>query len=300
MRYLLLSLFLIVCSTSCQDRISIDQIEGENRLVVYAFPTTNDTLTIKISASQPIHGEVKQLAIKSVRCTTNGKDDKIIYASENKESGTTVATYYAVGKHQSGDEINLAVSDVNLPEVTARTIIPTSVNIGQTRLDTTFYKGTRYTQLRLSFTDSELSTFYAVRVAGRYVPEDESTKGKTEFAELETSAEPILNFYSNAELEFGSWNDYYHNMYIFDDTSFTNKSAVLHLCTLQKSWIECYKAQLFALSPEYYQMLKSLNEIKNNDIGAKGLSFMFSTYTNVRGGFGCVAGYCMEETKWLK
>lgn len=300
MRNLLSCLILSICLSSCQDSISLDQIKEKNRLVIYAFPTTNDTITIKISASQPIHGKAEKLNITSVRCETNSEDDKIVFASDSEDSGTTVITYYAIGKHQSGDRIHISVNASNLQQATAQTIIPTPVAIIQTRLDTTFYKGARYTQLRMSFTDSELSTFYAVRVAGRYVPEDELTIGKTEFVELETSAEPILNFYSTAELKFGSWNDYYHNMYIFDDSSFKNKNATLHLYTLQKSWIEHYKTQLFVLSPEFYHMVKSLNDIKNNEIGANGLSFMFSTFTNVRGGFGCVAGYCMDETKWQK
>ena len=68
----------------------------------------------------------------------------------------------------------------------------------------------------------------------------------------------------------------------------------------EKGWIENYKTELITLSYDYYRMLKSLNDIKNNDIGSNGLSFMFSTYTNVQGGYGCVAGYSMEETSWIK
>ena len=300
MRSLLSYLIIVICLASCQDTISLDQIKGKNTLVVYAFPTNNDTIVIKVSASQPIQGKAEKLSITSVRCLTNGKDDKIVDVGYNDDSGTTVATYYAIGKHQCGDEIQITVNDANLATASAMTIIPASSAIGEVKIDSTFYKGSMYTQIRLTFEDDEPSTYYALRVAGMYVPENESARGLTEFVELETSAEPILNNYSSAEIEFGSWNDYYHNMYIFDDSSFKNKRATLHLYTLQKSWIESYKTQLFVLSPEYYRLLKSLNDIKNNDIGANGLSFMFSTYTNVHGGYGCVAGYCMEETAWKK
>ena len=298
MRSFLLYLIVAISLVSCQDTISLDQIKGKNALVVYAFPTTNDTIIINISASQPIRGNSEGLSITSVRCTTNGIDDLIVDADYTNDSETTVATYYAIGEHSIGDEIQITVNDDNLPTVSARTIIPASKAIEATKIDTTFYKGSLYTRLRLTFEDNESSTYYAVRVVGLYVPEDESTKGRTEFVELETSAEPILNNYSNAELGFGSWNDYYHNMYIFDDSSFKNRSATLHLYTRQKSWLESYKVQLFVLSPEYYRMLKSLNDIKNNNIGSNGLSFMFSTYTNVNGGYGCVAGYSMDETIW--
>lgn len=287
---------------SCQDSISLDQIKGVNKLVVYAFPTANDTIVINISASQPVQGHTEKLSIKNVRCTTNGQDDSVFLAGNGDESGTMVISYYAIGKHQSGDEIKIIVDDDNLPTASATTHIPYPTNIEDVKMDTIFYKGSLYNQFRLSFSDDERSTYYAVRVSCMYESKDETTEGKTAFVELQTSAEPILNNYSNAELDFGSWNDYYHNMYIFDDSSFKEKSIILHLCTPQKgwSWLESYKTQLFVLSSEYYRLLKSLNDIKNNDIGSNGLSFMFSTYNNVQGGYGCVAGYSMEETSWMK
>lgn len=101
-------------------------------------------------------------------------------------------------------------------------------------------------------------------------------------------------------MEFGAWNNYYHKMYIFNDSSFGNKQVNIHLLTLKKGWICAYKTQLFVLSPEFYSMLKSINDINNNDLGTNGLSFIFSSYTNVNGGYGCVAGYSMNETTWMK
>lgn len=300
MRSILSVILFAICMVSCQDSISLDQIQGVNKLVVYAFPTANDTIVINVSASQPVNAKAEQLSVKHVRCATNGQDDSVVLAGNSHGSGTMVITYYAIGKHQYGDEVRITVEDDKLPTASGTTHIPYPTNIEDVKMDTTFYKGSLYNQIRLSFNDNDRSTYYAVRVCGMYVPEDEMTKGKTEFVELETSAEPILNKYSNAELEFGSWNDYYHSMYIFEDSSFKDKGATLHLCTLQKGWIENYKTELITLSYDYYRMLKSLNDIKNNDIGSNGLSFMFSTYTNVQGGYGCVAGYSMEETSWIK
>lgn len=65
---------------SCQDSISLDQIQGVNKLVVYAFPTANDTIVINVSASQPVNAKAEQLSVKHVRCTTNGQDDSVVLA----------------------------------------------------------------------------------------------------------------------------------------------------------------------------------------------------------------------------
>ena len=131
MRSLLSYLIIVICLASCQDTISLDQIKGKNTLVVYAFPTNNDTIVIKVSASQPIQGKAEKLSITSVSCLTNGKDDKIVDVGYNDDSGTTVATYYAIGKHQCGDEIQITVNDANLATASAMTIIPASSAIGE-------------------------------------------------------------------------------------------------------------------------------------------------------------------------
>ena len=47
-------------------------------------------------------------------------------------------------------------------------------------------------------------------------------------------------------------------------------------------------------------MLRSLNDISNNDLGKYGLAFAYSTYTNVHGGYGCIGAYAEVVGDWLK
>lgn len=291
MRSLLYCLFVILCCVSCHDSISLDQIKGQSALVVYAFPSEGDTIEIRVSATRPLRGKGEKLSLTNVRCTTNGRND-IIVASELSDS---VAVYYAIGNHRGGDSITIMVSDATLPTTTASTRIPNHVCIEEVSIDSTLYKGNPYTRLQLAFCDDANADYYAVRMVGK-----RGAYGKKEYAELETATEPVFNHYSSPDIEYNSWNDYYQYMYLFDDFSIRDRYSVLHLSTLEKRWIESYKAQLYVLSPEYYNMLRSLNDARNNDPGAYGLSFMFPTFTNVQGGYGCVAGYSLQETDWLK
>lgn len=296
-RYALYIVLLLNC-ISCQDRINLGGQRGESRLVVYAFPSDKDTIGIKVSVSRPINGRQTGLNVTDIRCTTNGVDDKIVHICDTVESGFPIAFYHAIGRHSQGDEVRILVEAGGLPSAVSSTLIPRSPVIDGRSEDSTSLKGDFYSRLTLSFRDNNDASFYAVRIKGRHVGEDAGVAPE-EFLEVETSAEPLLNYYSSVSPDFGSWNDYYHHMYIFDDSSFRNASACLHLYVLQRAWIEAYRLQLFALSEEYYRMLKSLNDLKNNSLASYGLSFAYATYSNVQGGYGCVAGYTRVESEWL-
>ena len=104
----------------------------------------------------------------------------------------------------------------------------------------------------------------------------------------------------DTELNFGTKNDFYHLMYVFDSSQVASRTVTLHLCVLEQSYTSAYRVELFSLSPEFYHMLKSINDINNNDIGAHGLAFIQPTYTNISGGYGCVAGYGCVKSAWLR
>ena len=89
-------------------------------------------------------------------------------------------------------------------------------------------------------------------------------------------------------------------MSFFDSSQVTSQAVTLHLCVLELSYTSAYRVELFSLSPEFYHMLKSINDINNNDIGAHGLAFIQPTYTNISGGYGCVAGYGCVKSAWLR
>ena len=53
------------------------------------------------------------------------------------------------------------------------------------------------------------------------------------------------------------------------------------------------------MSEEYYSLLQSLNNTDNNVMASHGLAFAFSSYTNIRGGYGCIGGYSLAEMPWM-
>ncbi len=294
MKYLHILLIIMLTITACTDNINLEQLKGESCLVVYAFPTTQDTFEIKISATRPNYGSPSQLTIEQVSCNTNGIPDKVVYCGEEEAASIPIVTFRAIGRHKSGDIIEVKVRAKDFPEATASTQVPTRIPIEKVSADTTYYKGNMYTRIKLQFHDNEENEFFAVRIIGDYM-EMEGESPNYEFLEIETSAEPILNQYSNTETDFGTWNNFYHKMYVFDNSSFHGKEVTMQLYILQKTWIANYRPQLFALSSEYGYMLKSLNNTLNNELGNYGLSFVYASYTNVNGGYGCVAGYTLDE-----
>lgn len=298
MKHLFLFLGAILL-LSCHDSINIQGFGKESRLVVYAFPTDTDSIRITISASQPTGGSIPALHVTEVCCTTNGHNDRTVHETDTVEGCFPISTWYAISRHRCGDEIHITVRADGLPEAKGTTRIPQPTAIGQATMDTVFYKGNLYTQIRLNLPSARHQSRHAVRVVGWYAPEDADIPPRPEFMEVETTAEPLLNHGSNVELGFSSADDFYHRMYIFDNSTFLFSGAVLHLNVWQQSGIKACRAQLFTLSEEYFSLLQSLNNTGNNVMASHGLAFTFSTYTNIRGGYGCVGGYSLAETPWM-
>ena len=119
---------------------------------------------------------------------------------------------------------------------------------------------------------------------------------------LVVAAEPLLSNSSNIDFDLSDWDsDFFRYIYNFDNFSFDGGKATLHLYI--DSWLNgsvFYRPHLLAISPEYNNMLRSLNDISNNDFGKHGLAFAYITYTNVHGGFGCIGAYAEVVGDWLK
>lgn len=166
-------------------------------------------------------------------------------------------------------------------------------------MDTIFHKEDDYTRFRVAFHKTHGVQYYAVRVKGmEYFESVDSVSCVSE--EIETSLEPLLNGLTDTELNFGTNNDFYHLMYVFDSSQVTSQAVTLRLCVLGQPYTSAYRVELFSLSPDFYQVLKSINDINNNDIGTHGLAFIQPTYTNISGGYGCVAGYGCVKSAWLR
>ncbi len=300
-------LLIIACAlSSCSDSIGINQTE-ESKFVIFAFPTVSDTIPITVSLTRPIGQAVLTINGIKVSCTVNGKEDEIILSDSTNVSGLPVLTYYAIGKHKAGDNVNITVSPLPVGEGTGvgsvscfgSTTIPPLPTLDSVRLDTTFHKEDYYTDARISFHKIDGVSYYATRLQGMdYFSDSDSTS--YEYKEVETSMEPLLNDLTDAELGFGTKNDFYHQMYVFDPSSVKSNTVTVHLNTVQQMYTRAYRVELYSLTPEYYFMMKSINDIKNNEMGEHGLAFIRPTYTNIQGGYGCVAGYGCVKSQWLK
>ena len=292
--------------TSCGDNIDIRQGEPP-KFVIYAFPSASDTISITISVTKPAGHNTPALshATISVTCQTNGKADVIMFADSSNVSGLPVLTYYAIGKHKTGDRVRVSVvpashqDGLDLTKAWGETQIPKSPSIDSISMDTIFHKEDDYTRFRVAFHKTHGVQYYAVRVKGmEYFESVDSVSCVSE--EIETSLEPLLNGLTDTELNFGTNNDFYHLMYVFDSSQVTSQAVTLRLCVLGQPYTSAYRVELFSLSPDFYQVLKSINDINNNDIGTHGLAFIQPTYTNISGGYGCVAGYGCVKSAWLR
>lgn len=288
---------LLICG-SCQDEIGLGQLKSESRLVMYAFPTDSDTIAVSVSVTRPVKGWQAELKNVVVSGRTNGVADAIRYAGRGQHAGFPLFTFYAIGHHKEGDTITIAVKADGFPCVSGTTIIPSRAVIHAAILDTIVHKGEYYSQVRLMFGRQRHGKYYGARVLGKSVFDGDSVG--YEYLEVETELEPLLNNYTNTDIEFGTWNSYYHQLYAFEDPEPSAQYRSLRLSVLQRPWWKAYQAQLFSLSEEYYLFLKSLNDSENNEIGKYGLSLMTSSYTNVKGGYGCVAGYSRAKSSWLQ
>lgn len=306
-KQVLFSILITLCMlTSCGDNIDIRQGEPP-KFVIYAFPSASDTISITISVTKPAGHNTPALshATISVTCQTNGKADVIMFADSSNVSGLPVLTYYAIGKHKTGDRVRVSVvpashqDGLDLTKAWGETQIPESPSIDSISMDTIFHKEDDYTRFRVAFHKTHGVQYYAVRVKGmEYFESVDSVSCVSE--EIETSLEPLLNGLTDTELNFGTNNDFYHLMYVFDSSQVTSQAVTLRLCVLGQPYTSAYRVELFSLSPDFYQVLKSINDINNNDIGTHGLAFIQPTYTNISGGYGCVAGYGCVKSAWLR
>lgn len=322
--------------TSCDHPVSILDIEAESELVVYAFPTTDDDYLLTVSLTRPTAGHTDSLDLRNITCTTNGRPDQVTFLHYERHFHMPMAIYRVQGQHHSGDLISITVTDAHRHTAQATTTIPPSTPMQLTRVDTIQTDALRlrfllHVTLPMAGTDGRplAQAYYATRLTSEFdrdydtVPDDYdyayddspdeiyhtgnwSNYAPTTYNHLaiDPAYEPILNHYSDLNLD--PWNEYYASLYYFttDDLldhlspeSLIHSGLDLHLQTDFTRWNSRIDVQFYTLSREYYLMLRHLNDQLSNELADVGLSQTYSTYSNVRGGFGCVAAYtCQHAT----
>lgn len=292
---------IMLLTTACTDSVSLGQLSKQpSRLVVYAFPSESDTINITVSATYPISGKMPQLNVENLSCTTNGKADRIISIGDTIIGDEIpIARFIAIGTHNNGDRIDIKVRASGFSEAYGSSVIPQKPTIENSRLDMSSFKGISYPVVRLSMRDNNSTSFYAVRIESK---RKDDLYDYYDYMPIIVAAEPLLSNSSNIDIDLSDWDSsFYRNIYNFDNSSFDNGMATLHLYI--ETWLNenvAYRPHLLALSPEYSNMLRSLNDINNNDFGKYGLAFAYSNYTNVHGGYGCIGAYAETVGDWLR
>ena len=126
--------------------------------------------------------------------------------------------------------------------------------------------------------------------------------------ELVTTSEPLINKKTQLNEDFGfDEYEYFNNAYLFDDRTINGQTYTMHLevhsnddywnpnCGWDYVFGFSYTVELYRVTPEYYRFLKSINDAQSNSWADAGLMQVTPTYSNVKGGFGVVAGYNYAE-----
>ena len=169
-------------------------------------------------------------------------------------------------------------------------------------------------QFLITFQDNaDTEDYYGIRVVRRCIYTSTSDNEVTDIEyhdiEFEVGDEPLLYNKSGLNSAFDFSNDFYQNLYIWSDERIRGKEYILRLKTYYSpdyvsmwdgsNYKYSYKVYLYKLSRELFCYLKSVNDVKNNDLGHKGLAPIRSHYSNVENGIGVVGGCRITETEWM-
>lgn len=306
-------LILIAVLSSCTYHFDLDEVDASEKLVLYCFPSNKDTTVIQLSRSVPVNKREpldKSVRNTDIHFTVNGKE-QVIYWNEDPTSSLPAQCYYALGKWGKNDCLQLQAAVAGLPTITSQTVMPDNFPLKEIVLAPK--EGSANTlQVLVTFKDDGgADEYYGIRLIKKVTTTEEGKEDVSfHSVEFDLTDEPLLNNLSDLDEIFMFSNDFFQNMYIWDNKKITGKEYTVRLnMNYQKdydvdwdnsSYREEYKIYLYKLSPEFYNYFKTLNNINNNDLGSHGLSPMLHHYTNVSNGIGVVGACQITETEWLK
>lgn len=164
-----------------------------------------------------------------------------------------------------------------------------------------------YYSLSATFTDDAATQdFYAVKV--RVVNTIASGfRSEDKYLTINTDDEPLLTKLSELDDFYGYKNEYYANMYLFNDREISGQAYTLHLnvratdADIMGYWghfKQLFRVELYRITPEYYKFLKSLNDVTNNGLGDSGFSQLVPLKSNIAGGIGLLGAFTLGTTAW--
>lgn len=310
-------LLLLALMTSCSYDFDLKGTDAAEKLVLYCMPDADsDTTLIQLYVSQPVIQQKKESGGKlknaCITFSVNGIEQAVRYAETNEPSAPA-GCYYVVGQWKEADVIRIRAEADGLPPVYSETVIPASFPLK--KVDMVLKQGIEdKLQFRVTFQNGGKECYYGVRVLKKVVYEDyrdpENNSTYVDPLELDLDDEPLLNAMTGLDATLDYSTDFYQYLYIWSNEQILNKEYTLRLNTYYSSDWEAdewgnslhtfYKMYFYALSPEFYKYLKSLNDIGNNELGNKGLAPIRSSYTNIENGIGVLGGCQVAETGWLE
>lgn len=324
--HLLFYLLICIVLCSCHYEFELDDLNTSEKLVLYCMPCADrDTTLIQLSKSRPVSqkGTAAHVSDARISFTVNG-EEQTVHRAETELPSVPARCYYVIGRWKENDVIRMEAEADGLPPVSAQTTIPAGFPLEKVSL---MLKPTDYSstlQFCVTFRDpSETDNYYGIRlmeeVYHEYMETDEDglphLKKETNCYVIapDLDDEPLLNNQSGLNEIFDMSNNYLEDLYIWSDELIQGKEYTLRLNTYYRPDYESdddseytrslthrYKASLYALSPEMYRFLKSLNEVHNNELGTAGLAPIRSHYTNVKNGIGVLGGCRIMGTEWMK
>lgn len=306
--------FLSVMLTSCTYDFDLGKAEAAKKLVLYSFPSNRDTTIISLSSSVPVGSQEKLvdgIAGANISLSVNGKQ-QTIYWNDKKTNSLPENCYYTIGKWNEEELVDLQAEVNGLPAIMAQTSIPERFLLEDIKLTARQGGDGAVLRFQVTFKDNPArNDFYGIRVVKKttdYMDGDSTVLYDP--VEFDLEHEPLLNNQSQLDDIFMLPNEYFQNLYIWNDQMVQGKEYTLRLDTghqedMDVEWNDHYvrieyKAYLYSFSQEYYTYLKTLNDIHNNSLGEYGLSSMQQHYTNVKNGIGILGGYHITETEWIK
>lgn len=320
MRYLYFVLLCVYTVTfaSCTYHFDLEDVNESPQLVMYSYPGSGDTTVVRLYQSLPVNqkgGLGNGLQNAEVQLMVNDEVTRMIW-TDDSIPGVPACSYYAIRRYKDGDRVRVTAVCGTLKAESSSTVIPSSFPLNSLSLvKKPNVQGKM--QFCISFTDNAMTkNWYAVRVERKQM-----LWSNTEYTETVTAVncelddEPLLHSSSGLDDILMIENDFYKNLYFWDDEKIQGKAYTLRLNANYMSDYEedfitpegnehlksktKYRAVVYSISEEFYRYLKSLNDLKNNGLGNSELAPTRSTYTNIKNGIGVVGGCRIYQTPWM-
>lgn len=231
--HILLPVFIGLLS-SCTYHFELDDVGASQKLVLYSYPGSGDTTVVHLSRSLPVSqkGELgRGLKGADVRFSVNGEAVSLAW-TDDSIPGVPAQSYYAVKTYEDGDKVNITAAAEGMKAVSSATVVPsrfplTSINF--------VLKGGEPNQLQfwIHFTDNaQTKDYYALKVERkRQFWNDSKYSVENSSLTLNLDDEPLLNTSSGLDDILMIENEFYRNLYYWDDTKIQGKSYKVRLNT---------------------------------------------------------------------